>query len=85
MQAAVVPASAQAVRGRSNTDQMIRDLGADEVVRDGKSLAAAGGADGSAWAPIVTRRPSGRNPCVLSTIDLVEFEVLRITFPDEIH
>jgi hypothetical protein len=24
---------------------MIRDLGADEIVRDGKSLAAAGGAD----------------------------------------
>ena len=26
-------------------DKMIRDLGADEIVRDGKSLAAAGGAD----------------------------------------
>jgi FtsP/CotA-like multicopper oxidase with cupredoxin domain len=45
MQAAVVPASAQAVRGRSKTDNIIRDLGPDEVVRDGKSLAAAGGAD----------------------------------------
>jgi alcohol dehydrogenase len=26
-------------------DKMIRDLGADEIVRDGKSLAVAGGAD----------------------------------------
>src|SRR6266853_759469 len=34
---------------------------------------------GSASAPMVTSRPSGRNPCMLSTIDLVEFEVLRIT------
>src|SRR5437667_77222 len=34
---------------------------------------------GSASAPIVTSRPSGRNPCMQSTIDLVEFEVLRIT------
>src|SRR5712671_6922933 len=34
---------------------------------------------GSASAPIVTSRPSGRNPCMLSTIDFVEFEVLRIT------
>jgi hypothetical protein len=32
---------------------------------------------GSASAPMVTGRPSGRNPCMLSTIDLVEFEVLR--------
>src|ERR1700730_2054802 len=34
---------------------------------------------GSASAPIVTSRPSGRNPCMLSTIALVEFEVLRMT------
>jgi hypothetical protein len=34
---------------------------------------------GSASAPIVTSRPSARPPCVLSTIDLVEFEVPRIT------
>jgi hypothetical protein len=33
---------------------------------------------GSASAPIVTSRPSGGNPCMLSSIDLVEFDVLRI-------
>jgi alcohol dehydrogenase len=36
-------------------DKMIRDLGADEIVRDGKSLAAAGGADVTSVLPI---RPS---------------------------
>ena len=34
-----------AVSHSPDKDTMIRDLGADEVVRDGKSLAAAGGAD----------------------------------------
>src|SRR5207247_9507414 len=34
-----------AVSPSPDKDQMIRDLGADEVVRDGKGLAAAGGAD----------------------------------------
>src|SRR5207247_740295 len=34
---------------------------------------------GSAPAPMVTSRPSGRNPCMLSTIALVELEVLRMT------
>src|SRR5437588_991904 len=34
-----------AVSHSPDKDKMIRDLGADEVVRDGKSLAAAGGAD----------------------------------------
>lgn len=41
MQAAVVPA----VKSSWQKDKMIRDLGADEVLRDGKSLAEAGGAD----------------------------------------
>jgi alcohol dehydrogenase len=34
-----------AISHSPDKDKMIRDLGADEVVRDGKSLAAAGGAD----------------------------------------
>jgi hypothetical protein len=34
-----------AVSHSVDKDKMIRDLGADEAVRDGKSLAAAGGAD----------------------------------------
>ncbi len=34
-----------AVSHSPEKDKMIRDLGADEIVRDGKSLAAAGGAD----------------------------------------
>src|SRR5204862_7361475 len=34
-----------AVSHSPDKDKMIRDLGADEVVRDGKSLAATGGAD----------------------------------------
>lgn len=34
-----------AVSHSPDKDKMIRDLGADEVVRDGKSLAAVGGAD----------------------------------------
>jgi D-arabinose 1-dehydrogenase-like Zn-dependent alcohol dehydrogenase len=34
-----------AVSHSPDKDKMIRDLGADEIVRDGKSLAAAGGAD----------------------------------------
>ena len=34
-----------AVSHSPDKDRMIRDLGADEVVRDGKGLAAAGGAD----------------------------------------
>src|SRR5437870_3615519 len=34
-----------AVSHSSDKDKMIRDLGADEIVRDGKSLAALGGAD----------------------------------------
>ena len=34
-----------AVSHSPNKDKMIRDLGADEVVCDGKGLAAAGGAD----------------------------------------
>jgi NADPH:quinone reductase-like Zn-dependent oxidoreductase len=34
-----------AVSHSPDKDQLIRDLGADEIVRDGKSLAAAGGAD----------------------------------------
>ena len=34
-----------AVSHSPDKDRMIRDLGADEIVRDGKSLAAAGGAD----------------------------------------
>jgi D-arabinose 1-dehydrogenase-like Zn-dependent alcohol dehydrogenase len=34
-----------AVSHSPDKDEMIRDLGADEVVRDGKGLAAAGGAD----------------------------------------
>jgi hypothetical protein len=32
---------------------------------------------GSPSAPMVTGRPWRRNPCMLSTIDLVEFEVQR--------
>jgi alcohol dehydrogenase len=34
-----------AVSHSPDKDKMIRDPGADEIVRDGKSLAAAGGAD----------------------------------------
>jgi alcohol dehydrogenase len=34
-----------AISHSSDRDKMIRDLGADEIVRDGKGLAAAGGAD----------------------------------------
>jgi D-arabinose 1-dehydrogenase-like Zn-dependent alcohol dehydrogenase len=34
-----------AISHSSDKDKMIRDLGADEIVRDGKGLAAAGGAD----------------------------------------
>jgi alcohol dehydrogenase len=34
-----------AISHSPDKDEMIRDLGADEIVRDGKSLAAAGGAD----------------------------------------
>jgi alcohol dehydrogenase len=34
-----------AVSHSPDKDKMIRDLGADEIVRDGKGLAAAGGAD----------------------------------------
>jgi alcohol dehydrogenase len=34
-----------AVSHSPDKDKMIRELGADEIVRDGKSLAAAGGAD----------------------------------------
>lgn len=34
-----------AVSHSPDKDKMIRDLGADEIVGDGKSLAAAGGAD----------------------------------------
>jgi alcohol dehydrogenase len=34
-----------AVSHSPDKDKMIRDLGADEIVRDGKSLASAGGAD----------------------------------------
>jgi alcohol dehydrogenase len=34
-----------AVSRSPDKDKMIRDLGADEIVRDGKGLAAAGGAD----------------------------------------
>jgi D-arabinose 1-dehydrogenase-like Zn-dependent alcohol dehydrogenase len=34
-----------AVSHSPDKDKMIRDLGADEIVRDGKSLAAGGGAD----------------------------------------
>jgi len=34
-----------AVSHSPDKDKMVRDLGADEIVRDGKSLAAAGGAD----------------------------------------
>ena len=34
-----------AISHSPDKDKMIRDLGADEIVRDGKSLAAAGGAD----------------------------------------
>ena len=34
-----------AISRSPDKDKMIRDLGADEIVRDGKSLAAAGGAD----------------------------------------
>ena len=34
-----------AVSHSPDKDQLIRDLGADEIVRDGKSLAGAGGAD----------------------------------------
>src|SRR5262250_2017091 len=34
-----------AVSHSPDKDKLIRDLGADEIVRDGKSLAAAGGAD----------------------------------------
>jgi len=34
-----------AVSHSPDKDKMIRDLGADEIVRDGKSLVAAGGAD----------------------------------------
>ena len=34
-----------AISHSPDKDKMIRDLGADEVVRDGKSLIAAGGAD----------------------------------------
>jgi NADPH:quinone reductase-like Zn-dependent oxidoreductase len=34
-----------AVSHSPDKDKMIRDLSADEIVRDGKSLAAAGGAD----------------------------------------
>jgi alcohol dehydrogenase len=34
-----------AVSHSPDKDQLIRDLGADEIVRDGKGLAAAGGAD----------------------------------------
>jgi alcohol dehydrogenase len=34
-----------AISHSPDKDKMIRDLGADEVVRDGKGLAAAGGAD----------------------------------------
>jgi D-arabinose 1-dehydrogenase-like Zn-dependent alcohol dehydrogenase len=34
-----------AVSHSSDKDKMIRDLGADEIVRDGKSLATLGGAD----------------------------------------
>ena len=40
-------------------DKMIRDLGADEIVRDGKGLAAASGADHSAGRPkIAVQIPS---------------------------
>jgi alcohol dehydrogenase len=34
-----------AISHSPDKDKMIRELGADEIVRDGKSLAAAGGAD----------------------------------------
>jgi alcohol dehydrogenase len=34
-----------AISHSPDKDKMIRDLGADEIVRDGKGLAAAGGAD----------------------------------------
>ena len=34
-----------AISHSSDKDKMIRDLGADEIVRDGKSLAAPGAAD----------------------------------------
>jgi len=34
-----------AISHSPDNDKLIRDLGADEIVRDGKSLAAAGGAD----------------------------------------
>jgi alcohol dehydrogenase len=34
-----------AISHSPDKDQLIRDLGADEIVRDGKSLASAGGAD----------------------------------------
>ena len=34
-----------AVSHSPDKDKLIRDLGADEIVRDGKSLAAAGGED----------------------------------------
>jgi alcohol dehydrogenase len=34
-----------AISHSPDKDKMIRDLGADEIVRDGKSLAASGGAD----------------------------------------
>ena len=34
-----------AISHSPDKDQLIRELGADEIVRDGKSLAAAGGAD----------------------------------------
>lgn len=37
--------TAIAVSHSPDKDKLIRDLGADEIVRDGKSLAAAGGAD----------------------------------------
>jgi alcohol dehydrogenase len=58
-----------AVSHSPDKDKMIRDLGADEIVRDGKSLAAAGGADvilGTSNSPksmmdsIPGLRPDGR-------------------------
>jgi threonine dehydrogenase-like Zn-dependent dehydrogenase len=51
-----------AVSHSPDKDKMIRDLGADEVVRDGKSLAAAGGADAAAihGCAICARRRGGR-------------------------
>jgi alcohol dehydrogenase len=57
-----------AVSHSPDKDKMIRDLGADEVVRDGKALAAAGGAD-----VILSTYTMGADaePISVSLIDLI--------------